>query len=102
MSIPDPVFRPAFNVTRASHVVHRVRDLAKSRAFYVDTLGFVVSDDDHDTLYLRGLEEGCHHSIVLKAGAEPACERVGLREFPHQRFADALDSGAVPGPHAAH
>ena len=27
----------------------------------------------------RGLEEGCHHSIVLKAGAEPACERVGLR-----------------------
>ena len=79
MSIPDPVFRPAFNITRASHVVHRVRDLAKSRAFYVDTLGFVVSDDDHDTLYLRGLEEGCHHSIVLKAGAEPACERVGLR-----------------------
>jgi catechol 2,3-dioxygenase len=79
MSIPDPVFRPAFNITRASHVVHRVRDLAKSRAFYVDTLGFVVSHDDHDTLYLRGLEEGCHHSIVLKAGAEPACERVGLR-----------------------
>ncbi|MGA7580980.1 MAG: hypothetical protein WBW59_06725 [Pseudolabrys sp.] len=30
MSIPDPVFRPAFNITRASHVVHRVRDLAKS------------------------------------------------------------------------
>jgi catechol 2,3-dioxygenase len=57
----------------------RVRDLAKSRAFYVDTLGFVVSDDDRNTLYLRGLEEGCHHSLVLKSGTEPECERVGLR-----------------------
>ena len=35
-------------ITRASHVVLRVRDLAKSRAFYVDTLGFVVSDEDND------------------------------------------------------
>jgi catechol 2,3-dioxygenase len=79
MSIPDPVFRPAFAITRASHVVLRVRDIQKSRAFYVDTLGFVVSEEDSTTLYLRGLEEGCHHSLVLKAGSEPACQRVGMR-----------------------
>ena len=30
MSIPDPVFRPAFAITRASHVVLRVRDLQRA------------------------------------------------------------------------
>src|SRR5262245_2072461 len=79
MPIPDPIFKPRFAITRASHAVLKVRDLAKTRAFYVDTLGFVVTDADKSTLYLRGLEEGCHHSLVLKSGDAPVCERVGLR-----------------------
>ena len=78
IQLPTPVHKPAFNITRASHVVYRVRDLAAARAFYVDLLGLVVSDEDRATLWLRGLEEGCHHSLVLKQG-EPQCERVGLR-----------------------
>ena len=78
MDLPTPVYRPPFNVTRASHLVSRVSDLGASRAFYCDLLGLVVSDEDANTLWLRGLEEGCHHSIVLKLG-EPAVERVGLR-----------------------
>ena len=78
IQLPTPVYKPAFSITRASHVVHRVTDLAASRAFYVDLLGLVVSDEDRETLWLRGLEEGCHHSMVLKLG-EPRCERVGFR-----------------------
>jgi catechol 2,3-dioxygenase len=76
--IPPPVYKPAFSITRASHVVHRVRDLAASKAFYVDILGLAVSDETPSTLWLRGMEEGCHHSLVLRKG-DPACERVGLR-----------------------
>ncbi len=79
MTIPKPVFRPSFNMTRASHVVLRVRDLAKSHAFYVDTLGFVVTERQPDRLYLRGLEEACHHSLVLEQATEPGCARVGMR-----------------------
>ena len=78
IQLPKPVYKPAFNVTRASHLVSRVRDLEASRAFYCDLLGMVVSDEDATTLWLRGLEEGCHHSLVLKLG-EPAAERVGMR-----------------------
>ncbi len=78
MQLPTPVYKPQFLVTRASHLVSRVRDLQASKAFYCDLLGLVVSDEDADTLWLRGLEEACHHSLVLKRG-EPACERVGLR-----------------------
>lgn len=78
MHLPTPVYKPPFNITRASHLVSRVSDLAASRAFYCDTLGLVVSDEDATTLWLRGIEEACHHSLVLKRG-EPAVERVGMR-----------------------
>ena len=78
MILPKPVYKPAFAITRASHLVQRVRDLAASRAFYVDLLGLAISDESPTTLWLRGLEEGCHHSLVLKTG-EPACEQVGMR-----------------------
>ena len=76
--LPAPVYKPAFNITRASHIIHRVRDLAASRAFYVDLVGLVVSDEEPGTIWLRGLEEGCHHSLVLKSG-DPLTERIGFR-----------------------
>ena len=60
------------------------RDLAKSRAFYVDLIGFIVSDEDKDTIYLRGVAEGCHHSLVLKRAAAPEAERVGMRCFTEE------------------
>ena len=69
MSIPKPIYSPPFNITRASHAVLTVRDLAASRNFYVELLGFIVSDEDRDTLYLRGVAEACHHSLVLKRGS---------------------------------
>jgi catechol 2,3-dioxygenase len=78
-TIPAPVHKPKFSITRASHVVHRVRDLPASKNFYVDLLGLAISDETPATLWLRGMEEGCHHSLVLKAGGESAVERVGLR-----------------------
>src|SRR5262245_51359194 len=85
MSIPQPVYNPSFNVTRASHSVLTVKDLGLSRTFYVDLLGFIVSDEDKDTLYLRGVAEACHHSLVLKrAQDEPQSERVGLRVFSEE------------------
>ncbi|HEY5380358.1 MAG TPA: VOC family protein [Pseudolabrys sp.] len=104
--IPPPVYKPAFAITRASHVVHRVRDLAASKAFYTDLLGLAVSDETPSTIWLRGMEEGCHHSLVLKAG-EPGCERVGLRvlteedlELAHAHFkAAGFPAAWVEVPH---
>jgi catechol 2,3-dioxygenase len=82
MSIPRSVYPAPFNITRASHVVLTVNDLSASRAFYCDALGFVISDEDGQALYLRGIEEACHHSLVLKRSADaPVCERVGLRVY---------------------
>lgn len=78
MTLPAPIYKPPFDITRMSHVVSRVSDLGASRAFYTEVVGLVVSDETDDTLWLRGMEEGCHHSLVLKKG-QPDCERIGFR-----------------------
>jgi catechol 2,3-dioxygenase len=82
MTLPATTFPPPFQITRASHAVVTVKDLAKSRAFYADGIGLVVSDETRDAIYLRGVEEAAHHSLVLKqTSADPVAERVGLRVF---------------------
>ena len=84
MAIPHPNYNPPFNVTRASHLVLNVKDLAKSRAFYVDLIGFIVSDEDKDAIYLRGVTEAGHHSLVLKRADAAQAERVGMRCFSEE------------------
>lgn len=71
---------PDFAVTRASHIVLAVRDLDASVAFYGDVVGLVVTGRSSDTVWLRGLEEVAHHSLVLRATTgEPVCEQIGFR-----------------------
>jgi catechol 2,3-dioxygenase len=84
VTIPRPNYTPPFNVTRASHSVIDVTDLGKSRAFYVDLIGFIVSDEDKDAIYLRGVAEACHHSLVLKRAGAAQAERVGMRCFTEE------------------
>ena len=79
MPIRTPIFHPPFNVVRASHVELGVRDLAASRAFYVDCLGYLVSEETTETLYLRGVEERNHHSIVLRTAGEAAVDTLGFK-----------------------
>src|SRR5579862_4298521 len=80
MNIPTVSTSPPFNITRASHVRYFVKDLAESVRFYTEVLGFVVSDQGRDVAYLRGIEEACHHSVVLmQTDGEPAAECVGMR-----------------------
>jgi catechol 2,3-dioxygenase len=71
---------PPFVITRVSHVELNVTDLAASRRFYEEVIGLSVVDADNKTLFLRGVEERCHHSLVLQQRDEPpTCERVGFR-----------------------
>lgn len=58
--------RPPFDIVRAAHAELLVSDLEASRHFYVDLLGFVVTEETPGALYLRGYEEQVHHSLVLR------------------------------------
>ena len=80
--LPPVNLKPTFNITRASHAVLCVNDLVRSRDFYVNVVGLMVSDQDKDTCYLRGLSEACHHSLVLvQLNGKPTCRHIGFRVF---------------------
>jgi catechol 2,3-dioxygenase len=72
------------DIVRVAYVDLVVTDLERARAFWVDLLGFHVTAAEPDALYLRGYEEFVHHSVVLRAGRQPACARIGFRvRSPH-------------------
>jgi catechol 2,3-dioxygenase len=79
MPLRDPVFNPPFNIVRASHAELGVADIARSRAYYVDCLGYIVSDEDKDVLYLRGVEERNHHSLVIRKSSDIAATAIGFK-----------------------
>ena len=89
--IRKPVFSPPFNVVRASHVELTVRDLARSRAFYVDCLGYMVGAEGPGVLYLRAVEERNHHSIVLREGKAPAAQTLGFKLASEEDLERAAD-----------
>lgn len=78
--LPVASLTPPFVLTRASHVSLTVADLQRSRDFYRDVIGLVVTEESDDAVYLRGLEESAHHSLTLyPAAGDPVAVRVGFR-----------------------
>jgi catechol 2,3-dioxygenase len=61
-----------------------VSDLARSKTFWVDALGLIVTEETRDALYLRGLEERNHHSVVLRRASEPNVTAVGFKVFSEE------------------
>lgn len=68
-----------FDIVRTSHVEYIVKDLEKSREFYVDTLGFIETSSSKNRLFLRGIEDRFHHSLILTQGATPAVAHISYR-----------------------
>ncbi len=79
MPVPAPVFDPPFNIVRCSHVVLGVTNLAASRAFYEGAIGLHVEAAAADCIWLRGMEEQQHHSLVLVQAERAACLRMGFK-----------------------
>ena len=69
------------DILRCASMELVVTDLAKSREFYVDALGLVVTEEDENAIYLRSFEEFIHHNLILRKGATHAVEQVLLRRL---------------------
>ncbi len=95
MPVPSPNLYPDFNIVRLSHVEYQVRDLAKSRAFYVDTLGLQVTHEDESSIYLRAMEERGHHCIALVKSDTAQVGVLGFKLFdePDLEKAEAFFKG---------
>ncbi|WNJ87934.1 3,4-dihydroxyphenylacetate 2,3-dioxygenase [Bosea sp. 685] len=99
MGIPEARFDTPFNIARLSHATLYVRDLARSRRFYADTLGLLVTAETPDAIYLRGFEERNHHSLVLVQSESPAVGHLGYkvhREGDLERLEAFLDHEGRP------
>lgn len=72
-------FKKPFDIVRTAHLELQVTDLARSREWYVDVLGFVETAADGDAIYLRGLEEAVHHSLVLRRADRPAVGHLAFK-----------------------
>ena len=74
-----PAARSAPDIVKAGHIELLVRDLRAAKKFYVDTLGLVVTESGGSRLYLRGLEERHHHSVVLTESDSPGVGHIAFK-----------------------
>ena len=91
MPVPAPNLYPDFNIVRLSHVEYRVTDLARSRAFYVDTLGLQVTYEDNTHIYLRAMEERGHHCISLVKADKADVGVLGFKLYDEPDLDKAAD-----------
>ncbi|HWI47575.1 MAG TPA: 3,4-dihydroxyphenylacetate 2,3-dioxygenase [Rummeliibacillus sp.] len=68
-----------FDIIRTARAILHVTDLDKSEAFYTKGLGLIVTERTEDAIYLRGLEEHIHHSLVLKKAETPVVEAISYK-----------------------
>jgi 3,4-dihydroxyphenylacetate 2,3-dioxygenase len=67
------------DIVRSAYATLHVTDLAESRRFWVDLLGYVVTCEDSSSVYLRGYDELTHHNLILRGGTEAAAGPLGFR-----------------------
>ncbi|HEY3296821.1 MAG TPA: 3,4-dihydroxyphenylacetate 2,3-dioxygenase [bacterium] len=66
-------------ILRSAHAEYRVTDLEAARHFYVETLGFLVTRETQDALFLGGMEERDLFSFVLRKAESPGLSHVAFR-----------------------
>ncbi len=76
--VPTPQASPP-DIVRCAYMEIVVTDLAAARAFYVDTLNLVVTEEDENAIYLRTFEEFIHHNLVLREGPVAAVAAFSYR-----------------------
>ncbi len=79
MIIPKNNPNPSFRISRTSHIVLTARDLKATKAFYTEVIGLIVTEENSDVVYFRGIEEAAHHSLTVRKSSTPECQRIGFR-----------------------
>ena len=86
---------PCFDVAQLAHVELLTPRPDESLWFFRDILGMQVSAQEGQSVYLRGFEEYCHHSLKLTEAPEAGMGHCAWRTSSApalQRRADAIDA----------
>ncbi|MBT2486539.1 MULTISPECIES: 3,4-dihydroxyphenylacetate 2,3-dioxygenase [unclassified Microbacterium] len=79
------------NILRSAYAELVCTDLDRSRWFYADVLGLVVTAETDDAIYLKGFDEFLHHSLVLRRGDVPALGKLAFRLSGEDQLQIAAD-----------
>ena len=88
--IPTPKSPPP-DIVRCAYLELVVTDLARSREFYVDLLGLVVTEESDEAVYLRTFDEFIHHNLVLRQGPVAAVAAFAYRVRSPEELDRAVD-----------
>jgi catechol 2,3-dioxygenase len=67
------------NIIGLGHVEMLVSDLSRAQELYVDIFGFVLTERTEDAIYLRCIEDRCHHTLKLKHSSHVGIGNVSFR-----------------------
>src|SRR5690348_9221706 len=67
------------DIVRSASAELIVTDLRRAHWFWVELLGFVLTEASPGALYLRGYDELTHHNLILREGPEPGNGRLSFR-----------------------
>jgi len=67
------------DIVRSAYAELIVTNLERAHWFWVEVLGFVLTEASSGALYLRGYDELTHHNLILREGPEPANGRLSFR-----------------------
>jgi 3,4-dihydroxyphenylacetate 2,3-dioxygenase len=86
---------PPPNIVRSAYASLTVTDLQKARWFWVEMLGFLVTEEDDRTLYLRGYDELLPHNLILTSARQPSLQYLSyrVRESEDVELAQAFFEG---------
>jgi catechol 2,3-dioxygenase len=76
------------NIVRIGHAILYVTNMAASRRFYVDLLGFNVLHESPTALYLRGIEDR-EWTLKLELTAKAGVRQIGYKMASEQAVDDA-------------
>ncbi len=86
MPVRKPNLDPPFHIVRVAYVDYFCTNLSLSKSYWVDALGFFLTEETGDALYLRGIEERNHHSVVLRKATAPGVAALGFKVFSEEEI----------------
>ena len=66
-------------IAQAGHAELVVKDLAASRAFFTETMGLFVTEENETSIYLRAWQDWEHHTLILTRGERSGVAHLGWR-----------------------
>ncbi len=83
------------NITGIGYVELLVSDLDRAQQLYVDLFGLILTERTKDALYLRCVEDRCHHTFKLRRSRNAGVGSIAFRvsrdgdlEHLHRRFTE--------------